>query len=115
MEKTVYVEFIGGPYDQLTISTKSEIEDQAAFAEFLFLATDNGTVGKRTVGMSPYGTKTKRAFQFGPEGAPKDFAVQAHIYEVTERIEERNEILIRLKYVGVSPKPASDAPGDAGK
>jgi len=97
--KKVLIEFVGGPRDSEFIAHDSPHPWDRVHAQFIWAATSGGVVGRRTIGGSPFGIEMIR--EMGPDARP-----QAHYYDVMERLEEPNEILIRLKYVGTENKPA---------
>jgi hypothetical protein len=87
---TMFVEFIGGPRDSEVLSNR--VDNQAVFVQYVFNSTGRGAVGRRISGLSQLGIEMVRKSGKTP---------QIHLYEVAETERERNEILVRLKYVGV--------------
>lgn len=88
----VIFEFAGGSRDGQT-----DVGEQAR--NFYFL-TENGTVGKRFKGLTDYTMNIVR--DVGVEEAAKLGAVPARTekYEVIERLEVGDEVLVRCKFIG---------------
>jgi len=91
-DKTILVQFTGGPRDMQVISSDSANEFDMMEAYNVLVSSKGGTVGREVGVMSPAGIKLisrKRC----------DKAPQRHIYEVTERAESTNAILILVRYI----------------
>jgi hypothetical protein len=95
--KRVIVEFLGGDADGLYLDTKHEDREIAQYTEFLYVGTQNGTVGRGVRGLSM--SLVIRVLK-GDRTALNRQGLHAHEYRVVERIEEDNEILLRMKYKG---------------
>lgn len=97
--RTIFVEYIGGPEDSRVLSSSSPQASDAFLAHCVYAVTNRGTTGRQTVSLSEYGYREARR-----DAAPTEKLLQGHVYEVCERLDEPNELLIRMKYVG----PVSD-------
>jgi hypothetical protein len=80
-------EFLEGFMDGRTVSTDSEDENEAMLAPAYSAFTEGGKVGKRFVLVSDF------AIENAPESAT------GHIYEVIERTEDQERVLVRAKFV----------------
>jgi hypothetical protein len=88
MSSTVRIEFLGGPRDSEVLS--NDDDGQAIKAQFLFLATAKGTVGR----VVPAATR------FGANSLNSGGTPQRHWYRVAETLRDVKGIRVRLKYVG---------------
>lgn len=82
--KKLHFELIGGCYD-------GQIVD-GPMAHRYYANCENGKIGSR------FWTASEHA-QEGGLGIPLGKRFQRHIYEVTERLEEETEVLVRAKFV----------------
>jgi len=99
----ILVDFAGGPLDGRALDSDAMDLDRdgASQARFVYLATDNGQIGKRFQLMSPH------AWQLIEKHGHDAPAGHMHKYEITDRLEENYEVLIRAKYIGVHPEKES--------
>jgi hypothetical protein len=76
------------------------LDDQSKFfAETFYFITDRGQTGTRFMGMSPY---SKQAIEeFGGDEIKNAAPFQAHMYEVTGKVEAPYEVYVQAKYVGL--------------
>ncbi len=91
----IIFEFAGGSRDGQT--------DVGEQADGFYFITDKGTIGKRFKGMTEH---TRDVLgEMGAEGALKAGAIpsQREKYEVIERLEMGDEVLIRCKFIGYEP------------
>lgn len=94
----ITIEFEGSFRDRLRISTDSGVEWEANEAWVMYDLTHEGKVGSKFRGASDIGrvamTKLSR-----PEFVKAGFQMN-QVYEVVERIEDGEDVLVRLKYMG---------------
>ena len=103
-DKRVYVEFLGGDLDGLTIDSDSTDNSEQQLIEMAYTLTNGGQVGKSFHGYSV--GAIQHLIRHGPEGMfRKNPVTGSHQYTVAERLEERDEILLRMKYA-VRPRKA---------
>ena len=108
--KRIILEFIGGYWDGKTLDTASSDPDEASLASGYYLMTHEGTIGKGFEGVSE--EAVAYAHKHGWEAA-KDVGFRwGHVYRVIERLEEGDEILVRLKYSLKSDATAGNEVGE---
>jgi hypothetical protein len=91
--KRIIFKFSGGPLDGTTVA--GEPAKQPEVRRYYAL-THHGRVGQRFRTASEYAVDTL-AEEHAPDAAPQHF--QQHVYEVVDRIKNRNILLVRLDYV----------------
>jgi hypothetical protein len=90
------LEFVGGYWDGKTIDSASQDADERDRVWQCLWLTENGMVGRAYMGVSPAGIEYLK--EHGPQ-ATRDAGFRiSHVYRIAERLEEGNEVLIRLKY-----------------
>ena len=101
----IIFEFLGGPRDGTRLIGDTEYglghapdESEAALANGFYAATNAGTVGAEFDGLSDYPPEVLRTI--GEEAIVRDYELGTHMYEVFDRSEEGNEILVRVRYEG---------------
>ena len=91
--RDVVFQLVGGPWDGQTLSTLSEDEANACFAQAL-LAISDGQTGMR-IPLLPPGTKKKSPGKLrSSRPAPR-----AHDYEIASRNEQTGQLVIVARHV----------------
>jgi hypothetical protein len=105
-EKRYLIEVIGGDADGRTFDSQSPDATERKMVECLVFMTHDGKVGSAFHGVS---MGMEEALWHGKKGI-HDWkpTTGTHKYTVVERIEEGNEVLIRLQY---SVRPLEREPG----
>lgn len=100
----IIFEFAGGPLDGKSVTG---IRGDQCEAERYYLLTHRGKIGQRFKIASEYAIDI-----LADEGlqAETPHRFQRHIYEVVDRLEEHDEVLVRAKYV----QPTDEAKRAAG-
>jgi hypothetical protein len=109
LTKPVIVEVLGGgDSDGLFVDSRSKERAVAEQALNFYRMTAGGELGRSMVGMSAGNVlRLLRGERFSPE----KMGGQPHFYTVVERIEEPNEMLLRLHYTAGRTKPVAQDDG----
>ncbi len=108
----VIFELSGGPFDGVTYDTDAGMLDpESKFRAGAFYAmTDEGTAGKRFVGLSPHSMQALD--EFGDAARNYGGPFQPHMYEVSGKVEAPYEIYVHAKYAGLHPPNPPDSDSD---
>ena len=98
--RTKIVEFVDGPMKGNIASSDSIDDAEIHVAQSIFWLTSQATIGNRIM------TKWTPGLEIGRLGGAYHPTWQGDTYEVSERIEGQNELLIRLRYVAAENPPA---------
>jgi hypothetical protein len=96
-EKRILIEVLGGDWDGRTIDSQSPDETERMHVHTCLHLTRNGTVGKSFHGAS---MQMSDMLKKG-EASTRDWKPiegKTHKYTVVERLDEGEEVLIRMKY-----------------
>jgi hypothetical protein len=95
-QQRILIEFIGGDWDGKTLDSQSADDTERQAIDCCLYMTDNGTVGKAFHGGSISMLYSLMKGRQMPErkSEPKGM----HKYTVFERLDEDNEVLIRIRY-----------------
>ena len=96
-EKRILIEFIGGDWDGKTLDSHSPDKAERMYEQSCLFLTRDGTVGKAFHGFSMIAFDRMRKGEISMDDA-KPSGRKTHKYTVTERLDEGDEVLIRLKY-----------------
>jgi hypothetical protein len=92
----VLLEFVGGYWDGKFLDNESDDGMEAQLANGYYRQTGDGAVGQGFSGVSP---EAAEFAQIRGWQAEEDPALAAdHAYQVVERLEEDDEILVRFQY-----------------
>ena len=92
------IKFVGGCHDGKCLSTDFEDVDKAILAESFYRRfTRDGTIGKRFSVISDESVDSINNHHAKCVGLPNS---QRHVYEVIERSEDNEDVIVRCKYVG---------------
>ncbi len=89
--------FMGGPLDGKRIEGEA---GEPGEAEKYYALSYHGRVGQRFRAASEYAVKTLLRERL-KERSPRSF--QAHVYEVVDRIDNGDVLLVRTRYVPAAP------------
>lgn len=99
----IIFEFVGGPYDGKVLHGRL---GEPSDAERYYLFTNHGAIGQRFKVASQYAVETLAEEQLKEE---KPHHFQRHIYVVTDRLEDGDEVWVCAQYkpeaVESSPSP----------
>ena len=90
------LEFLGGTWDGKMLDSQSPDREEVRLAQGYFWMTDDGTVGKGIDGLSEQAREFAENHGWTPSHEPG--ADTSHSYEVIERREEGERLLVRLKH-----------------
>ena len=86
-------EFIDGPNDGMVLEGRL---GESSEAERYFLFSNRGAIGSRIKLVSPYAVERIAEELWNEE---KQVSFQRHFYQVTEHLEEDDEVWVRAKYL----------------
>ena len=90
------LEFLGGDWDGKMLDSQSSDREEVKLAQGYFWMTGDGTIGKRIDELSEQAKKFAEGHDWKPSEEPG--ADNSHTYEVIERREEGERLLVRLKH-----------------
>ena len=99
----IIFEFVGGPLDGQTVVGNAGQQNEA---DRYYVLTHHGRVGQRFRVASNYAIETLAQEELKEE---KPHHFQPHRYEVTDRIEEDDEVLIRVEHLEQEPDDLAGA------
>jgi hypothetical protein len=92
------IEFSGGPYDGHTVDTRSADHLTATLAQFVYMASEGGQIGKIVQGYSPAGLEAIAAESYRGEANDRGFSFNHH-YRVTGRTSRDGRMVISMEYI----------------
>ena len=95
----IHFEYIGGCRDGEILGDDSDDPDEVTLVSGFYLMTGNGTEGRRFWVASDHAIATLREGRIEEARSGK---FKLHYYEVAERLEEGDHVLVRAKFIGTN-------------
>ena len=108
-EKHICIEFIGGDMDGRTLDSHSGDPNEQWILESCLDMTRNGTVGRAFHGQSLSVMESLMRGELSPTDLRRERPSGTHQYTVSERLDDGEEVLIRMRY---SVRPLRSEPDE---